>query len=125
MQDVRTKKLGIHAVLLLTVAAGCVFLLHIGKPIPCVFHMVTGLKCPGCGITHLLLALARGRIKEAFLSNPAVFLILPVLGTIMGRAGIRYVRTGAFTLRHTEENVLIGMAVLLVFFGIVRNIAGI
>ena len=86
---------------------------------------MTGLKCPGCGITHLLLALARGRIKEAFLSNPAVFLILPVLGTIMGRAGIRYVRTGAFTLRHAEENVLIGMAILLVIFGIVRNIAGI
>ena len=87
--------------------------------------MVTGLKCPGCGITHLLLALVRGRIKEAFLSNPAVFLILPVLGTIMGRAGLRYVRTGRFALRHTEENAVIGMAVVLVIFGIVRNIAGI
>ena len=100
-------------------------MLQIGKPIPCVFHLVTGLKCPGCGITHLLLALVQGRIAEAFSYNPAVFILLPVLGAVMGRAGLRYVRSGSFALKTAEENVMIGAAAALILFGIVRNIAGI
>jgi hypothetical protein len=42
----------------------------------CAFKNVTGLPCPGCGLTHSFCALVRGRLDRAFDYNmlgPAVF----------------------------------------------------
>ena len=46
---------------------------------PCPFKLVTGLKCPGCGITHMIMALFRLNFKEAFLCNPFLFILLPLI----------------------------------------------
>lgn len=45
----------------------------------CVFHALTGLDCPGCGITRALHHLLHGRIGEAFALNPMIFVFLAVL----------------------------------------------
>ncbi len=45
----------------------------------CLFHMMTGLDCPGCGGTRALHQLLHGNVAEAFLLNPLLFLyLLPV-----------------------------------------------
>ena len=90
--------------------------------IPCVFRKITGLLCPGCGITHLCVDLAHLRIREAFYDNPACFVVLPVLAVIVGRMEWRYVREGS--VRTTRvENVLLGMMVAgLIVYGILRNV---
>lgn len=36
-------------------------LIPLGLRIPCPFHLVTGLRCPGCGVTDLCLGLLHGR----------------------------------------------------------------
>lgn len=41
-------------------------------PLSCSFRHVTGLYCPGCGITHAVMALANGRILQSFLYHPLV-----------------------------------------------------
>jgi hypothetical protein len=41
----------------------------------CAFRSLTGLDCPGCGITRALHHLLHGRVKEAFLLNPMLFAI--------------------------------------------------
>ena len=46
--------------------------------LPCPFRLVTGLACPGCGITTMLLALGRGDIAAAFAANPFLFATAPV-----------------------------------------------
>ena len=38
--------------------------------LPCPIHYVTGIECPGCGITRACIALARGDIGHALNSNP-------------------------------------------------------
>ena len=43
-----------------------------GIGLKCPFYEVTGLQCPGCGITHLVLCLLRGDIGGAFSYNPFV-----------------------------------------------------
>ena len=43
---------------------------YTGIYIPCVFHEITGYKCPGCGITRLFFHLINFQIKEAFFDNP-------------------------------------------------------
>ena len=47
--------------------------------IPCVFYEITGLYCPGCGITRLCLSLFEGDVYQAFRYNPIIFIDLPIL----------------------------------------------
>ncbi|MBF6024135.1 DUF2752 domain-containing protein [Lysobacter niastensis] len=47
------------------------------NPLPrCVFQMVTGLYCPGCGMTRALHALLHGDLATAWAMNPLVVLML-------------------------------------------------
>ena len=66
-------------------------MLQIGKPIPCVFHLVTGLKCPGCGITHMLIDLLHFDLRGAYMENPFLFFVLPVLLIYGAYRAYRYV----------------------------------
>lgn len=50
-----------------------------GFSIPCVFRLVTGLKCPGCGVTHMLDSLIKLDIKGAREANPFIFFTSPYL----------------------------------------------
>jgi len=43
---------------------------------PCLFHEVSGLPCPGCGMTRALAALLQGDLARSFALHP---LALPVL----------------------------------------------
>jgi len=45
---------------------------------PCVFRMLTGLQCPGCGTTRALHHLLHGRFEEAFRLNPMLFVLMAV-----------------------------------------------
>ena len=38
--------------------------------IPCLFYQITGLKCPGCGITRLIFSLIKLDFNQAFFYNP-------------------------------------------------------
>ena len=59
------------------------FVRYTGTGIPCLFRFVFHLKCPGCGITHMLLALGRGDFQGAFYSHPVLFCFSPFLGWIL------------------------------------------
>ena len=37
----------------------------------CLFKALTGVPCPGCGVTRSILALASGHFAEAWRANPA------------------------------------------------------
>ena len=91
--------------------------------IPCIFNKVTGLKCPGCGITHMMLAIARFDFKTAFLENPLLFIALPVMLGIYIRNRIYYVRTGnkanrGMIIKTLEYSMLFSTLV----FWVARNI---
>ncbi|MGZ5445606.1 MAG: DUF2752 domain-containing protein [Thermoanaerobaculia bacterium] len=45
---------------------------------PCIFRLVTGFDCPGCGTTRALHHLLHGRIEEAFRYNPMLFALIAV-----------------------------------------------
>lgn len=93
-----------------------------GLYIPCLFRMVTGLYCPGCGITRLATALIEGHYLTAFQSNAALFLLLPFLAFIVIKHTIRFIK-GYKTNETRIEKIIIGiMLVVLIAFGIMRNI---
>ena len=44
--------------------------------IPCMFHLVTDIPCPGCGMTRACIALTHGHFADAWRSHPFSFLII-------------------------------------------------
>ncbi len=46
-------------------------------PVVCPFRLVTGLPCPGCGMTRAWVFLAHGRVGDALSANPFVLVTLP------------------------------------------------
>ncbi|MBE7036448.1 MAG: DUF2752 domain-containing protein [Ruminococcaceae bacterium] len=91
--------------------------------IPCVFKMITGLKCPGCGITHMIVSLCRFDFLAAFQSNSLLLVILPIIGIFYLVKKIHYIRYGTKILNgkitHFFEYLLL---VLVIIFWIVRNL---
>ncbi len=93
---------------------------RLGFGIPCLFHRITGFKCPGCGITTLCTCLLRLDIRGAYNANPFVFVTLPFIGTELIFAEICLLtkkKNPKF-----NELLLTIYAVLLCIWGIVRNL---
>lgn len=72
------------ALLSLGVLSGYVAAVSLWKPgsaalLACPFHALTGLYCPGCGMTRMLYHLVRGHIALAFAQNALAFLALPIV----------------------------------------------
>ncbi|OUN19942.1 DUF2752 domain-containing protein [Pseudoflavonifractor sp. An85] len=111
--------------LLLVAAAGVgyalwVTLTHLA--IPCPFHAVTGLWCPGCGVTRMCLALLRLDLAEAWQANPVLLVLLPLIAGLLGYRMVCYVRQGHTPAKRWETLAWSGLAVVLVIWGIVRNV---
>lgn len=90
--------------------------------IPCVFHKITGLYCPGCGITRMSLALLEGNFRVAFRSNAAVFILIPVGLMLLLKFIYHYIKFGNIQLSKVETSILWVIVVILITFGILRNI---
>lgn len=50
--------------------------------IPCPIRFLTGVSCPGCGMTRAALSLLRLDFSAAFHYHPLVFVLLPVAVTL-------------------------------------------
>ncbi|HAG70298.1 MAG TPA: hypothetical protein DCL38_10060 [Lachnospiraceae bacterium] len=109
--------------LLIAASAAVVYILAVRKlgfGIPCLFHRVTGFKCPGCGVTGMLTALSRLDFKTAFSSNPFLFITLPFPAfelIFMWSRSVNKRKSPSW-----NEGLLIFYLILLISWGIVRNI---
>lgn len=123
MEYIRLRRLlGGCAVLL---AAGFSYALWVrftGLAIPCPFRAVTGLLCPGCGVTRLCLALLQGDWAAAWQANPVLLLLIPVLLVLLLRAALRYVREGSTIGSKWERALIWSMVGILVAWGVARNL---
>jgi hypothetical protein len=78
--DRRKTLLAIWSLLLL--GAVYVFAFEPGKTgffPPCIFRLLTGLQCPGCGSTRSLHQLLHGHFATAFALNPLFVIAIPFL----------------------------------------------
>ena len=106
-------------------AAGLLYALWLrltGLALPCPFRAVTGLLCPGCGVTSLCLALLRGDLPAAWAANPVLLLLLPPLGALALRMAVRYVREGRTAGPRWENALLWAMIAVLAAWGVARNL---
>ena len=110
-----------YGVLLFVGLAYYVFVSLTNVGIPCPVRLITGLQCPGCGISRMLMSLVRLDLKAAFQYNPVVLLTMPIILFCVIRSDIDYIRTGRNSLDRYQP-VWIAELVILLIFGIIRNI---
>lgn len=91
------------------------------SPFPgCLFRALTGLYCPGCGMTRMLHALVHGDLSRAASMNVLALAGLPVFGLYLGEqfAGRRMLQ--GIVRRIVFDGRAWLVATLL--FGILRNL---
>ena len=86
-----------------------------GIYIPCVFREVTGLWCPGCGMTRLVLSLMELDLLQAIRYNVLVFFLAPLYMIYL-----LLVWRG----KRKHSSILMGVMVMMtIAFGVLRNIS--
>ena len=118
------RRAALTAGLLLGLALAAAVFAVLGRGVPCVFHLITGLDCPGCGGTRMLLALLRGDLAAAWRYNPCLLTLLPVLIWLLLSMALRYIPTGSMAGGRGQTVAAVGMAVCLLAFGVARNLPG-
>ncbi|MCD8219460.1 MAG: DUF2752 domain-containing protein [Ruminococcus sp.] len=91
--------------------------------IPCVFQKITGLACPGCGVTHFCIRLLHLDFRGAAKENLALACILPPWGLLLLIRTIlhpRWLRKNG----KLKQGFYWGCIAVLLVFGVVRNLPG-
>lgn len=110
--------------LLLCVGLGYMLWIRLtGIGIPCPFYQITGLKCPGCGITRMCMAMLAGHWMDALKYNIALAFFLPLLSIWFVIKTALYIITGISFRSSHEEALTWGLIALLLVFGILRNLS--
>lgn len=122
-KELKSKRLRLLRSVLIVFTAGVAYALFTtvtGLGIPCFFHLLTGLKCPGCGVSRMILALLRGDIASAYAANPFVLVTLPFILFELGFAF--FCRWNDQKMPKWNDVLLLIYLVFLLAFGVYRNI---
>lgn len=95
-------------------------LLFYGKiAIACIFYELTGLYCPGCGITRACLSIMKLDFYQAFRYNPIIFIDLPII-IITSIIDFKYKDNKKVKI--VTNIIYIMLLVITLIFGVLRNI---
>lgn len=88
-------------------------------PIFCPFKVLTGIPCPGCGMTRALISITKGDLRAAFRYNPFSFFLLFMVAVsiIPGKQAEKLPSIVPVVMNHVFIIVLIAV---LVFWFITR-----
>jgi hypothetical protein len=121
------KKVVIGTLILIVILSG-IFLITRFNPEevkifpPCIFHSLTGLYCPGCGMTRAMHTLLNGNFIKAFWYNPLFFTFLPLF-IYMGAVQLKaLIRTGKTKVIKLPYQLIILIVTMVFLFWILRNI---
>ena len=105
--------------LIIVVILMAILLIHGKIAIACVFYEITGLYCPGCGITRSILSLIDGDIYQAFRYNPIIFIDIPL---IMMTSIIDFIYKDNKKVKKVTNVIYIMLLIITLVFGVLRNI---
>ena len=91
--------------------------------IPCMFNKITGLACPGCGISHFCVKVSHFDFKGAAKENLGITILLPIWGLFIILK--LTTKSSIFKRNGILEKVLAALScIFLIIFGILRNLPG-
>ena len=93
-----------------------------GVGIPCIFHVITGLDCPGCGNTRAVLSLIQLNFSEMLKYNLLFPLEAGYLLWVYFWAARKCLKTGRFSYESPLPILDRIFLILLVLWWVLRNI---
>ena len=87
--------------------------------IPCLFHEMSNLYCPGCGITRMIISICKLDFYQAFRYNPLLFILMPffvIYGIIYY---INWLNDKKTIINKKVWNILL---IIIILYMILRNI---
>lgn len=99
-----------------------VWVIVTGIYIPCPIRLATGFKCPGCGISHAIIALIHGNASEAWRQNPFILCTGPFLLAYALYRARKYVKDNDTRFRPWEIAFLAILLLAALSFGTLRNL---
>ena len=105
-------------------AAVAVFyiLAKLGIGIPCLFHQITGLQCPGCGNSRAALALMGLDIKGALGYNLLFPLEFGYIGWVLFHCCRNYLQGKGFFYKPPVIGIDIGVLAAVLGWWVLRNV---
>lgn len=97
-----------------------------GYGIPCPFRTLTHLYCPGCGVSHMLIYMAKLNFRAAIDANAFMFFTFPLLLYLILKSWLKWVLTEPintkFELKRIDKILIYTYIVGIIIFNIYRNI---
>ena len=120
MTKIKKKKIISFLILFFITIIYCIINSFLNIGIPCLFHKITGLYCPGCGITRMISSIINFDFYQAFRYNPLIFIlfILFIIYLII-KLFVKILFNKNLKIPPIVLNIII---ILLIIFGIMRNI---
>ena len=110
--------------LLLLAGATYLFAFEPGKtgffPV-CIFRLLTGFTCPGCGSTRAMHQLLHGHVLAAFMLNPLFLLAIPFLLFALLRYSVVVMRGGVPRQNSLPASYIYALFFVVLSFWIFRN----
>ena len=92
-----------------------------GFSIPCMVKLITGLECPTCGTTRMMLSLTQLHIKEAYSYNPVMLFAIPIALIDVIIEELFYIKSGVRKF-HLVSYIILGLIIVtLIIFCFIRN----
>ena len=125
MEEKKRLKNLFFVMVVLFVVAVVYYFLYINFPkfvIKCLFKEITGFKCPGCGITRMLVNFINFNLLDGFKYNMFLAITLPYVIYVIVYSCYVYVKDKrANKFFNVSCYIYVGM---LIVWGIIRNIVG-
>ncbi|TQL66324.1 uncharacterized protein DUF2752 [Nocardioides albertanoniae] len=91
-------------------------------PVLCPFRALTGLPCPGCGLTRSWVYLMHGDLGSSLASNwfgPLLIAVVFVLAVVAGRARLARKRPAELD-KLVRKPIVLGLVAIFIAYGAVR-----
>ena len=105
-------------IILIYVAINQIFDIYI----PCPIFSVTGLYCPGCGVTRMIYSIFKLDFYQAFRYNPLLFISLPFFIFFIVNDIYSKIKNKESLYKKVPEYIWIIVIFIFMIFGILRNI---
>lgn len=118
----RIKKILISGLAIVVCISYYFLLVHFHIGIPCLFRRLTGLLCPGCGISRMMIDIIHFNFHSAYYHNQAIFLLSPFILYFVAKTYISWLFDKKMKINLIENIILYIIIAILIIFGIWRNI---
>ncbi len=95
---------------------------YFGVGIPCYIYASTGKKCPGCGLTRMVMHMGHLQFKEAFMDNQLMFVLWPFIVGELIYIMVKYCKEEKIPKWNLA--LIYTYAGLAVLFMVIRNACG-